>query len=75
MGNQENKGPFYSFNLAYHSMELNKVCLACDQLKFERKREVRSDNNKAVYWVEAVCPHEVCPRLDEVKKGGAHNNA
>ena len=65
---KEDKGPFYSYNPAYHSIELHKVCQDCDQLTAKTKQE-----KTGIWWAEPVCPHEVCPRLAEIKKGAQNN--
>ena len=68
----ENKGPFYSFNPAYRSIELNEVCRDCPHLQHVPRGDVHHDDVD-IWWAEPVCPHEVCPRLDEVKKGVKNN--
>lgn len=65
---EENKGPFLSFNPAYRTIELNKVCRNCPHLRYI-PREDRDHDGGDIWWTDASCPHEVCPRLDEVKKG------
>ena len=65
---EETKGPFYSYDPTCHSIELHKVCQTCNQLLGKTKQK-----RTGVWWVEFVCPHAVCPKLDEVKKGAKTN--
>lgn len=62
----ENKGPFYSFNPAYHNMELHKACQDCKHLQMVPHEEL----NDELSWVEPVCSQEVCPKLGDIRKGG-----
>ncbi len=69
---EENKGPFYRFNPAYNSIELNKVCRDCPHMRYVPRGD-RDHDGGDIWWGEATCPHEVCLRLAEIRKGAKNN--
>lgn len=69
---EENKGPFYSFNPEHQTIVINKVCNECPCLWYAPVGD-RDHDGGAIWLGEAKCPHEVCPRLDEVRKGAKNN--